>query len=73
MGGKNRIAKDILPIILKDRKENQFYVEPFAGGCNVIDKVEGRRLANDKSEYLMEMWYELTQNHKFTETIPKDL
>ena len=53
MGGKNRIAKDILPIILKDRKENQFYVEPFAGGCNVIDKVEGRRLANDKSEYLM--------------------
>jgi len=72
MGGKNRIAKEILPIILKNRKENQFYVEPFAGGCNVIDKVKGNRLASDKSEYLMEMWYDLTQDHMFVEKIDKD-
>jgi len=72
MGGKNRIAKEILPIILKDRKENQWYVEPFAGGCNVIDKVKGNRLASDKSEYLMEMWYDLTQGHIFIEKIDKD-
>lgn len=38
MGSKRRIAKDILPIILENRKENQFYVEPFVGGCNLIDK-----------------------------------
>jgi DNA adenine methylase len=72
MGGKNRIAKEILPIILKNRKENQFYVEPFAGGCNVIDKVKGNRLASDKSEYLMEMWYDLTEDHLFIEKIDKD-
>lgn len=41
MGSKNRYAKEILPLILKDRKENQWYVEPFVGGANVIDKVGG--------------------------------
>lgn len=38
-GSKRRIAKDILPIILKDRRPDQVYVEPFCGGCNLIDKV----------------------------------
>ena len=72
MGGKNRIAKEILPIILKNRKENQFYVEPFAGGCNVIDKVKGNRLASDKSEYLMDMWFDLTMGYSFDEKRDKD-
>ena len=47
MGSINRIAKHILPIILKDRKEGQWYVEPFVGGANIIDKVTGNRVAND--------------------------
>lgn len=47
MGSKNRIAKYILPIILKDRKECQWYVEPFVGGCNTIDKVVGNRIGSD--------------------------
>ena len=41
MGSKNRIAKYILPIILKDRLEGQWYVEPFCGGCNI--NVFGRK------------------------------
>jgi len=73
MGSKNRIAKDILPIILKERKENQFYIELMAGGCNTIDKVKGNRIASDKNEYLIEMWYDLTQGKTFIEKIPKDL
>jgi DNA adenine methylase len=44
MGSKRRIAKEILPIILKDRKPSQWYVEPFCGGANIIDKVDGKRL-----------------------------
>lgn len=72
MGSKSRIAKYILPIILKGRTDDQWYVEPFAGGCNLIDKVKGNRLASDKNEYLMEMWYDLTQNHMFIEKIDKD-
>ena len=31
-GSKNKIAKHILPIILKNRTPDQYYVEPFMGG-----------------------------------------
>lgn len=56
MGSKRKIAKEILPIILRDRKEDQLYVEPFMGGCNMLDKVRGRRLGNDHHPYLVAMW-----------------
>lgn len=43
LGGKTRIAKEllpiVLPIVLADRKEGQYFVEPFCGGCNVTAKV----------------------------------
>jgi len=54
MGSKNRIAKHILPIILKDRKDGQWYVEPFVGGANMIDKVNGNRIGADSNFYLIE-------------------
>ena len=56
MGSKNRFAKELLPIILKDRTNGQYYVEPFAGGMNMIDKVTGNRIANDIHKELIEMW-----------------
>ncbi len=55
MGSKARIAKYILPIILKGRKEGQCYVEPFVGGANMIDKVDGWRIGADSNEYLIEL------------------
>lgn len=59
MGSKARIAKDILPIILKDRKPEQWYVEPFVGGANTIDKVDGNRIGNDINHYLIALYLEL--------------
>lgn len=56
MGSKNRHAKELLPIILRDRKPDQWYVEPFVGGFNLIDKVDGQRLANDSNAYLIELF-----------------
>ena len=56
MGSKARIAKYILPIILKDRKPDQWYVEPFVGGANVINKVTGNRLGADINKYLIAMF-----------------
>lgn len=56
MGSKNRHAKELLPIILKDRQPKQWYVEPFVGGFNMIDKVKGLRLANDSHYYLTELF-----------------
>ena len=55
MGSKRRIAKDILKIILKDRKENQYYVEPFMGGCNSLCEVKGLRIGNDFNNYIKEI------------------
>jgi len=56
MGSKNRYTKYILPLVLKNRVENQWYVEPFVGGFNIIDKVEGNRLASDSHYYLIELF-----------------
>lgn len=53
MGSKNRIAKHILPIMLEHRTENMTWVEPFVGGANMIDKVEGKRIGADLNEYLI--------------------
>ena len=53
LGSKNRISKHILPIILKDRKPEQWYVEPFVGGANLIDKVDGNRIGADSNEYMI--------------------
>ena len=56
VGSKNRHAKELLGIILKDRKSEQWYVEPFAGGFNMIDKVDGNRIANDYHPYLISLF-----------------
>ena len=61
MGSKNRIAKHILPIILKDRKPDQWYVEPFVGGANMIDKVDGKRIGADINRYLVSLLKSLSE------------
>lgn len=63
MGSKRRIAKDILPIILKDRKDGQYFYDLFCGGGNLLEKVDGNRVANDNNEYLIELFkYMKTDN-----------
>lgn len=73
MGSKNRIAKEILPIILKDRKENQTYIEPFVGGGNIIDKVDGNRVGGDINPYLIELFNGLKTDRDLILEIPKSL
>lgn len=55
MGSKNRIAKHILPIMLKEMEEKGYttWVEPFCGGCGMIDKVPDkyRRIGADLNEH----------------------
>ncbi len=55
-GSKNRIAKFIVPIIQKYIDENNIdtYIEPFVGGCNIIDKVCcKRKIGSDNNEDLI--------------------
>jgi len=69
MGSKNRIAKYILPLILKDRKPGQWYVEPFVGGANIIDKVTGNRLGADNNHHIIAALLLIRDN---LELIPKN-
>lgn len=59
MGSKSRISKHILPIILKDRTEGQFYVEPMTGGANLIQFVDGNRIGNDINYYVISLLKEM--------------
>ena len=61
MGSKGRIAKYILPVILKDRKLDQWFVEPFCGGCNITDKVTGPRIAADAMPEVIAMFKAMQQ------------
>ena len=69
MGSKNRISKQILPIILKDRKEGQYFYDLFCGGGNICDKITGNVIANDYNEYAVKA-LELIRDD--IDGIPKD-
>lgn len=56
MGGKHKIAKYIMPIVLAHRRAGQTYVEPFVGGANTLIRVSGKRIAADANPYLIAMY-----------------
>lgn len=72
MGSKARHAKELLPIILANRTEGQWYVEPFVGGANMIDKVDGNRIGADYNEYLSEMWKAVSNGWKPPELVTEE-
>jgi len=55
MGSKNKIAKQLASIIEKDKNnDEQFYIEPFVGGANLIDKINFKnKIGYDIHEYLI--------------------
>ena len=57
-GSKARFTKEIL-LILKDRKPEQWYIEPFAGGNERYLQKQSNRIANDIHHHLIQMWREL--------------
>lgn len=74
MGSKARIAKEILPIILNNRNHRP-YLEPFAGGMNMICEVsqnEGERYANDLNKYIIALFKELNKGWIPPNFITKD-
>lgn len=73
MGSKARFVKELLPIILQGRTVDQYYVEPFAGGMNMVCEVKGKRIANDNNKYLIEMWKGLVRGKKYPRDISRIL
>lgn len=76
MGSKARLSKDIAPIINDLIIENKIetYIEPFVGGCNMIDSIKCKnRIASDNNKYLISMWRELQKGWKPPVEISKEL
>ncbi len=56
VGSKRRLAKDLIPIITKELKEDMYYVEPFVGGANLITNIDHKKkIGGDSNEYLIEL------------------
>ena len=73
MGSKNRLAKDLIPIITKDLQPNQWYVEPFVGGANMIDKVNHKyKLGADSNRYLIALLQYVQDGGELLEYISKE-
>ena len=64
VGSKRRIAKDIIPIMLKDYKDGTTFYDLFSGGCNLIDKIPNHipRVANDINKYVIALFKELQKD-----------
>jgi len=76
MGSKSRIAKYIVPIIQECIDDNDIstYLEPFCGGCNIIDKIKcNTRIASDKNKYLIALWKHIQNENNLLEIVNRDL
>lgn len=72
-GSKARLARHYLPIILKGRNNINLttYIEPFAGGLNMLANVPGKRIANDINPFLIAMWIYIQKYT--TDKLPKHI
>ena len=77
MGSKQKFAKEIYKVICeKTPRSNRAWVEPFAGGFNMICNVpaeDGERYANDSNIYLIEMFNALINGWMPPKEVSKEL
>lgn len=75
MGSKSKIAGSILPFIhsyiIMNNIDN--YIEPFMGGCNMIDKVQcSNRYGYDKNKYLVALFKHLQNGGELPEDVSRE-
>ena len=72
MGSKNRLSKEIVPIIQKKINENnsKLYIEPFVGGANIIDKIKcEKKIGTDINRYLIALLIKARDNPEALPTL----
>lgn len=75
LGSKNRISKELKPIIERYFNVNTTkYIEPFVGGANMIDKIDfDRKIGSDVNPYLIALLqYVQDVNNRLPETITEN-
>lgn len=76
MGSKSRIAKYIVPILQSEINKNGIkeYIEPFCGGCNVIDKIKcDKKVANDLNKFLIALFIHLKNGGELPNEVSREL
>lgn len=79
VGSKNRISKELAPIIQSYiTPETKGYIEPFVGGANMIDKIKCRKkIGLDNHYYLIQILKKLESGwippEEVTEELYKDI
>lgn len=74
MGSKNRLSKQIVPIIQNyiDKGCNG-YLEPFVGGANIIDKIEcDNKIGSDIDKYVISVLIGLQQGIEPPKEVSKE-
>ena len=66
MGSKNRIKKDLIPIIESYINEKtEYYIEPFVGGANIIDSISfDKKIGYDKHPQLIALLNAIKNGYK---------
>lgn len=70
VGSKNRLSKELVPIIQSYiTEETKGYLEPFVGGANIIDKIKSKnKIGCDIHKQLIEL-LKYAQTHDLPETV----
>ena len=70
VGSKNRLSKELVPIIQSYiNKDTKMYIEPFVGGANMIDKIQcNKKIGSDLHKQLIEL---LKYARDYSELIPE--
>ena len=56
-GSKKNIIKHIIPFLYEHLNGNNYYIEPFVGGCNSFSAVSyDKKIGYDSNPYVIEMW-----------------
>jgi DNA adenine methylase len=73
LGGKKRIAKQIVEFITPYLENKDYYLEPFVGSCAIIENIKSiKRYGNDYNEYLIEMYKSLQNGWRPPENLSAD-
>ena len=73
LGGKTKIAKHIIPLMLLHRTPEQYFVDMFTGGTNIACAVGGNVIANDSHYELIKMWQAVQQGWDIPTNISEKL
>lgn len=73
MGSKNRIAKELIPIITDQLQPTWWYIEPFVGGANMIDKIQHPyKLGADSNKYLIALLKYVQDGNQLPEFLSRE-